>query len=334
MKSLDNKDLHRIKKGLKKNKKFNKTAINTNSSYKRSKKNIANTDKEDEISLLSNANLNIIKILNNCANEDILNESSFIFFNNDNISLDKVNKGISKNKCSNFNSIKNNKNFSLNSNISDISSESVKSENQKILSSLESKIKIKEKDKNNTFIFHHKCKSNKDIRINKPKITTRKFSDNNVYFKFNCFDDLSINSIEQKKPNSFIYKKTSSFANMINRNNQILNVNNKKKHSLGNSRFNLDLSANLLNRSKEIRSKDMESTYIGYLNEMEILKINENIQNDVNFLQLKRKISKLKKSMKKKVNTYLKNIIVIIKKKIQAQIDHIIILMNFPVKEI
>ena len=87
---------------------------------------------------------------------------------------------------------------------------------------------------------------------------------------------------------------------MINRNNQILNVNNKKKHSLGNSRFNLDLSANLLNRSKEIRSKDMESTYIGYLNEMEILKINENIQNDVNFLQLKRKISKLKKSMKKK----------------------------------
>jgi hypothetical protein len=33
---------------------------------------------------------------------------------------------------------------------------------------------------------------------------------------------------------------------------------------------------------------------------MEILKINENIQNDVNFLQLKRKISKLKKSMKKK----------------------------------
>ena len=33
---------------------------------------------EKEVSLLSNANLNIIKILNTCANEDILNDSSYI----------------------------------------------------------------------------------------------------------------------------------------------------------------------------------------------------------------------------------------------------------------
>ena len=68
-----------------------------------------------------------------------------------------------------------------------------------------------------------------------------------------------------------------------------MNINNKKKHSIGNSKFNLDLNTNILNRSKEMRNKDMESTYIGYLNELEILKINENIQNDVNFLQLKKK---------------------------------------------
>ena len=305
MKSLDNKDLRRIKKGLKKNKKLNKTTIHAKSPLKQSKKNVENVDKEDDISLLSNANLNIIKILNNCANEDILNDSSFIFFNNDNISLDKINKDnkCSKNNfksnCKNLNNINSNKIVSLNSNISDLSSESLKSENQMFISSLDSKMKTKEKEKNNSFIFHHKCNSNKEITIRPSNVAARKFSDNNSYLKFNSFEDLSIKKKDQKKANSFVFKKTSSFINRINR-NQVVNINTKKKHSLGNSKFNLDLSVNILNRSKEIRSKDMENTCLGYLNEMEIKKINENIQNDVNFLQLKKKISKLKKTMKRK----------------------------------
>ena len=303
IKSLDNKDVHRIKKGLKKNRKFNKTAIHT----KQNKKSIANTDKEDDISLLSNANLNIIKILNNCANEDILNESSFIFFNNDNISKEKINKDNknlkdnSKNKCMNFNKINNNKTVSLNSNISEQRSELLKCENQMIRSSNDSKIKIKEKEnKYSSFIFLHKCNSNKENRINQPKVTKRKFSFNNTYFKANSFEDLNIKNIEKKKPKSFIAKKNESFLNSINKNNQIANINNKKKHNIGNNKFNLDLNVNLLNRSKEIRSKEIETSYIGYLNEMEIIKINKHIQNDVNFLQLKRKITKLKKTMKRK----------------------------------
>ena len=308
MRSLDNKDVHRIKKGLKKNKKFNQTVTHSKSPLKQSKKSVANVDKEDDISLLSNANLNIIKILNNCANEDILNESSLIFFNNDNISLDKIKKDrkylkdSSKNKFNNFNNTNSNKIISLNSNISDLSSESLKSENQKIFSPHESKIKIKEKEKekNNSFVFHHKSISNKEVRFRQPKITKRKFSEINTYLKFNSFEDLNIRNKDQKKSNSFVFKKTSSFIKRINRNSQILNINNKKKHSIGNSKFNLDLNTNILNRSKEMRNKDMESTYIGYLNELEILKINENIQNDVNFLQLKKKISKLKKTMKRK----------------------------------
>ena len=299
MKSLDNKDLHRIKKGLKKNRKLNKTAIDTKSPFKQSKKSIVNLDKEDDISLLSNANLNIIKMLNNCANEDILNDSSFIFVNNNNISINKNNKGnnkyskdSSKSKCKIFNNINSNKIVSLNSNINDLSSESLKSENQKFISSLE--CNIKEEDKNNSFIFHHKCKSNKEISIKQPKVTTRKFSVNNIYLEFNSFEDLNIKSNVKTKSNSFVFKKNAnSFINKVNR-NQIVNNNNKKKHSLGNNKFNLDLNVNLLNRSK-----DIESSCPGYLNEMEILKINENIQNDVNFIQLKKKISKLKKTMKK-----------------------------------
>ena len=222
MRSLDNKDVHRIKKGLKKNKKFNQTVTHSKSPLKQSKKSVVNADKEDDISLLSNANLNIIKILNNCANEDILNESSLIFFNNDNISLDTIKKDrkylkdSSKNKFNNFNNTNSNKIVALNSNISDLSSESLKSENQKIFSPHDSKIKIKEKEKEN--VFHHKSISNKEIRLRQPKITKRKFSEINTYLKFNSFEDLNNRNKDQKKSNSFVFKKTSSFIKRINRN--------------------------------------------------------------------------------------------------------------------
>ena len=40
--------------------------------------------KNNDISILSNANLNVIRILTTYANEDIINESSYLNFNNDN----------------------------------------------------------------------------------------------------------------------------------------------------------------------------------------------------------------------------------------------------------
>ncbi len=56
------------------------------------KKFTKDTEKEkDEISVLSNANLNIIKILNECVNEDIYENSSFLEKKNANIkSYEKV----------------------------------------------------------------------------------------------------------------------------------------------------------------------------------------------------------------------------------------------------
>ena len=46
----------------------------------------------------------------------------------------------------------------------------------------------------------------------------------------------------------------------------------------------------------------MRNNYIGLLNELEIMKINEHIQNDINFIELKKKISKLKSMMLLKNN--------------------------------
>jgi hypothetical protein len=48
----------------------------------------------------------------------------------------------------------------------------------------------------------------------------------------------------------------------------------------------------------------MEDNYIGLLNELEIMKINENIQKDINFIELRKKISKLKNMMLLKNNKY------------------------------
>jgi len=61
-----------------KKKSNNKNVINIDLSQLK-KKFTEDTEKEkDEISVLSNANLNIIKVLNECVNEDIYENSSFL----------------------------------------------------------------------------------------------------------------------------------------------------------------------------------------------------------------------------------------------------------------
>ena len=152
MKSLDSKHTQKLKNALHK-KKITQSVI-----YKpNSKKNILreienqNLKEQDEISLLSNANLNIIKILNSCANEDILNESSYIVSNsNEDIkdrsveSINKWHKRVCQYKASPMqhfkkkikkqtNSLNSNiSNFLLNSNISDFSSESIFSDKKSL----------------------------------------------------------------------------------------------------------------------------------------------------------------------------------------------------------
>ena len=45
---------------------------------------------------------------------------------------------------------------------------------------------------------------------------------------------------------------------------------------------------------------EVNNNLLGYINEIEIMKINKNIHNDINFIKLKNKNSKLKKTMKRK----------------------------------
>ena len=81
IKSLDINRSIKIKRKIKKKKKLNRSVINKRISINEENAKDTGICKEqdlNEISLLSNANLNIIKILNSCANEEILNDSSFI----------------------------------------------------------------------------------------------------------------------------------------------------------------------------------------------------------------------------------------------------------------
>ena len=152
MKSLDSKHTLKLKKALNK-KKITRSVIYKPNAKKNLLKQIENQNikEKDEISLLSNANLNIIKLLNSCANEDILNESSYIVSNsNEDIkdrsldSLNKWHKRASQFKASPIQMLKkkiqrqtnslNSKisNFLLNSNISDFSSETIFSDKKSI----------------------------------------------------------------------------------------------------------------------------------------------------------------------------------------------------------
>ena len=81
IKSLDINRSIKIKRILKKKKKLNRSEIKKRISLNEDNTKGTGMCKEkeqDEISLLSNANVNLIKILNSCANEEILNDSSFI----------------------------------------------------------------------------------------------------------------------------------------------------------------------------------------------------------------------------------------------------------------
>ena len=98
MKSLDINRSLKMKNALKKKKQFNNTAL-----YKQTRlnkeiiKEKGQFKEDDEFSLLSNANINIIKILNSFANEDnILNDSSFMHSNSIDDQKDKSIDSITK----------------------------------------------------------------------------------------------------------------------------------------------------------------------------------------------------------------------------------------------
>ena len=66
----------------------------------------------------------------------------------------------------------------------------------------------------------------------------------------------------------------------------------------------LEKNENIMNIKSEISMRN-DIKYKGFLNEIEIMKINENIHDDINFIQLKKKITQLKRNIQKKNSTKL-----------------------------
>ena len=121
-KNLDFNQDSKIKKIFKRTSDFSRTVVHKRNTFNKDLKELGRHNEEDEKKFLSNANLDILKSLINCAKVDILNDSSFLFLNNNDEPKDKSIENRIKRKKSLFelkdNSIHNirNKKFRINSN--------------------------------------------------------------------------------------------------------------------------------------------------------------------------------------------------------------------------
>ena len=188
---------------------------------------------------------------------------------NDDI-YNNISYNIKQNNKLNNNDKKNNK-------IKDIKKKNTKSSNDSYLKKYIS-------DKSNNIKF--KYLSLLDIESLNPKRKTN-----------NLFDE---KEIENKKTNSknlnhLGYHRKSVDLSHLNK-KALMNL--KNKHNFYNNKRN-SISVHLNRRSSMITKKGNESL-IKDMSEIEIIKMNEHIYNDINLLQLKKKISDLKKSIKSK----------------------------------
>ena len=252
--------------------------------------------KNDDLSILSNANLNVIRILTSYANEDIINESSYFNFSNDN---QKDRSSGSKKYSSSFKGspiynykkssrrIKARKsNHIFNQNFSNFSLDSIVTERMNSIKTSNSY-----KETNKSIFSPHRIKDKETISEDK----NRDKSHNNQKFSWRARNYNYRNSpkmkLRKKEKKLSVQEKSKLFVTQ--------NIQFKHRNScfVSNNAFkNHDL---LLSPNHRM---DMRNNNIGLLNELEIMKINENIQNDINFIELKKKISKLKNMMLLKNN--------------------------------
>ena len=285
-----------IKKQQKKN--SNKRIMNNSASFFPHilKDKEMNKD-QDEISKLSNANLKILKILNSYANEEILNDSSFKFKNNnhnhnyknENSIMFSPIPGFKKNKNKHINP----NNFELNSNISDFNSEIIFSDKRNDSISIHSPCKFKRiNEKEIKKIDNNEKKSKKKLRGGKysSQINVTNYTlNNNLKIKEKKVKNKDINEHENN---------TNSNKNA--QQNHYKNRERSKSIAFQKSDYfakNLD---NLTNISETGLLNNNNNIIRRFLNEIEIMKINENIHNDIKFMQLKKKISEIKRNIQNK----------------------------------
>ena len=276
-KNLDFNQDSKIKKIFKRTSDFSRTVVHKRNTFNKDLKELGRHNEEDEKKLLSNANLDILKSLINCAKVDILNDSSFLFLNNNDDPKDKSIENRIKRKKSLFelkeNSIHNirnkkfrinsNKNVLIHSNTNDCSSginySNIKKEYIKSQNRFKNQIKMRKKK------FGKGHSSDTHLKI----------------FNIKSHDKIIHNNNNQRQRSKSI---------VFNDQNILYN--------------RLDNLAKISKRNiEEDGEKENNNKYKGILSEIEIIKINEHIHNDINFIQLKKKIFRLKKIMQNKNNS-------------------------------
>ena len=232
---------------------------------RKSKINIENLNENEKKFYYSNANLKIIDILNSCINDDLYNDLSFNRKQKDILNEDKKIRFIPKKfkEKLDYSELKRFNSGEFNN----------KNYANKYFSSLSTKQfnKIRKTSLNNIF----------NVKEANPRI---KKVFNKSFNKFKFHNNLGRKSLDL----SLFNKKIN--INLNNKFGKYYNYNNNEK-----SFISQDL--NLISFNKK---NDVKGSMIGDLSEIEIIKMNEHIFNDINLLQLKKKISKLKKTIKSK----------------------------------
>ena len=221
----------------------------------------------DELYFLSNANLNIINILNTCISDGFYKDTSFI-----NNAKEKIRENVTQ-KWKN----------------------PMKAEKGK---NIEQNIELKNIMKTN--ICSNKRKISKDFIINNNK--------NNVFFTSIGNDSLSHSKkstqvqsdekVSKRKSKGYLEKNKNKFVSHISSQKEInkkARINSNKKRSKSNKKLYNYKIDNFLNKIPSTNNKNMKESIFGQLRENQLYAINENINQEVNYIQLKKKLSLLKK---------------------------------------
>ena len=258
---------HSYRRNITQNKSTKKIQSMKNLEYIDSEISKYNKKKEENKAVLSRANLKIISILNNFIKEDI-NKNPF----------DQENKGEKPNSIVYLSKLK-------------------KPITQKKSNETEyQKIKEKINNRRNLLLIEKDNKDNK--RVKKMSLPVSSLLEKIIPPK-----KLSYRKIHRKSDGRILNSKSKKVIENLIKSKRRISLMMPRRASYFSKRMsvkNQEIKRFSINARPSIIGND-ENDIFG-INEMEQLKINENIQNEVNYLQLRKKISKLKRKIKNRIS--------------------------------
>ena len=236
----------------------------------------------EELYFLSNANLNIINILNTCISDDIYRDSSFIKKNRDRL---KDHSRFKKPTWKTEKSKEGNKKKSIKTNI--YSNRAVLGKESGLVNK---KFKFISSLEGNSINNSATKKSNFKSNFSEKEIILEEKSQNDLRrIKINNFNKYFSN-----------LEDDNSMTNLIKHKNNDRPKSNKKLR-------NIEIDNIYTSNTKDKTSKkERKSDFLIHMNNKKLFQLNDNINNDATYIQLKKKICKLKKKIESRYS--LKNI--------------------------